>query len=179
MHVHGWIDTPEGGHIVCPGDYIITGVQGEYYPCKPDIFAQTYEKLENSEEACPKKGCFAVQVIARGSFTDSATGSDKMYIIETIVLRLNYLALIGYNESLCHECRECYADGEEGEQEWQEYKARQTEKRKAWEDSIKDSLGIRNSAGSFHITQSELEVFTVVHVREAGKGKGNASGEGN
>ena len=100
-------------------------------------------------------------------------------IIETIVLRLNYLALIGYNESLCHECRECYADGEEGEQEWQEYKARQTEKRKAWEDSIKDSLGIRNSAGSFHITQSELEVFTVVHVREAGKGKGNASGEGN
>lgn len=43
MHVHGWIDTLEGGHIVCPGDYIITGVQGERYPCKPDIFAATYE----------------------------------------------------------------------------------------------------------------------------------------
>src|SRR5689334_10745466 len=39
MHVHGWIDTKEGGHIVCPGDWIITGVQGEMYPCKPDIFA--------------------------------------------------------------------------------------------------------------------------------------------
>lgn len=43
MHVHGWIDTAEGGHIVCPGDWIITGVKGEKYPCKPDIFAATYE----------------------------------------------------------------------------------------------------------------------------------------
>jgi hypothetical protein len=45
MHVHGWIDTKEGGHIVCPGDWIITGVQGELYPCKPDIFAATYEAV--------------------------------------------------------------------------------------------------------------------------------------
>ncbi len=44
MHIHGWIDTLEGGHVVCPGDVIITGVQGEHYPCKPDIFEQTYEK---------------------------------------------------------------------------------------------------------------------------------------
>jgi len=45
MHVHGWIDTLEGGHIVCPGDWIITGVRGENYPCKPDIFAATYEAV--------------------------------------------------------------------------------------------------------------------------------------
>lgn len=45
MHVHGWIDTLEGGHIVCPGDWIITGVKGEHYPCKPDIFAATYEPV--------------------------------------------------------------------------------------------------------------------------------------
>jgi len=43
MHIHGWIDTLEGGHIVCPGDFIITGVQGEHYPCKPDIFEQSYD----------------------------------------------------------------------------------------------------------------------------------------
>lgn len=43
MHEHGWIDTPEGGHIVCPNDWIITGVKGERYPCKPDIFEATYE----------------------------------------------------------------------------------------------------------------------------------------
>lgn len=42
---HGWIDTLEGGHIVCKGDWIITGVKGELYPCKPDIFEMTYEPL--------------------------------------------------------------------------------------------------------------------------------------
>ena len=45
MHVHGWIDTLEGGHTVCPGDWIITGVKGEHYPCKPDIFEATYEAV--------------------------------------------------------------------------------------------------------------------------------------
>lgn len=43
MHWHGWIYTLEGGHIVCPNDFIITGVAGERYPCKPDIFELTYE----------------------------------------------------------------------------------------------------------------------------------------
>lgn len=46
LHVHGWIDTLEGGHTVCPGDWIITGVQGERYPCKPDIFEATYEAVD-------------------------------------------------------------------------------------------------------------------------------------
>jgi hypothetical protein len=45
LNEHGWIDTLEGGHKVCPGDFVITGVQGERYPCKPDIFEQTYDAL--------------------------------------------------------------------------------------------------------------------------------------
>ena len=45
MHDHGWIDTLEDGHNVCPGDWIIEGVAGEFYPCKPNIFEQTYEKV--------------------------------------------------------------------------------------------------------------------------------------
>ena len=45
MNHHGWIDTLEGGHIVCPGDWIITGIKNEKYPCKPDIFEATYEKV--------------------------------------------------------------------------------------------------------------------------------------
>ena len=45
MHDHGWIDTLEGGHNVCPGDFIITGIEGEFYPCKPDIFAAIYEEV--------------------------------------------------------------------------------------------------------------------------------------
>ncbi len=42
---HGWIDTLEGGHRVCPHDWIITGVEGGHYPCKPRIFAATYEAV--------------------------------------------------------------------------------------------------------------------------------------
>lgn len=40
-----FIDTLEGGHQVAEGDYIITGVEGERYPCKPDIFELTYEEV--------------------------------------------------------------------------------------------------------------------------------------
>lgn len=50
MHDHGWIDTAEGGHSVCPGDWIITGVKGERYPCKPDIFDATYDLLPVGQE---------------------------------------------------------------------------------------------------------------------------------
>ena len=46
---HGIVSTLEdgtkAGHVVCPGDWIITGVKGEQYACKPDIFALTYEAV--------------------------------------------------------------------------------------------------------------------------------------
>jgi hypothetical protein len=38
-----FITTLEGEHECRPGDWIIRGVKGEFYPCKPDIFALTYE----------------------------------------------------------------------------------------------------------------------------------------
>ena len=40
------IDTVEGPLKVSDGDWIITGVKGERYPCKPDIFEMTYEKVD-------------------------------------------------------------------------------------------------------------------------------------
>lgn len=40
------IFTLEGVHEITEGDWIITGVKGERYPCKPDIFEMTYEKVE-------------------------------------------------------------------------------------------------------------------------------------
>ena len=40
------IETLEGNHKAMPNDWIIKGVQCEFYPCKPDIFEQTYEKVE-------------------------------------------------------------------------------------------------------------------------------------
>ena len=42
MMIHTW----EGWMEASPGDWIIKGVQGEFYPCKPDIFAATYEAVE-------------------------------------------------------------------------------------------------------------------------------------
>jgi hypothetical protein len=39
------IQTLEGSMIASVGDYIIKGVKGEFYPCKPDIFELTYEKI--------------------------------------------------------------------------------------------------------------------------------------
>ena len=39
-----YIETLEGAHDVRAGDWIITGVKGEHYPCKPDIFELTYER---------------------------------------------------------------------------------------------------------------------------------------
>jgi hypothetical protein len=40
------IRTLEGEMCAQPGDWIIRGVKGELYPCKPDIFAATYEAVE-------------------------------------------------------------------------------------------------------------------------------------
>ena len=42
------IKTLEGDHICTKGDYIIKGIHGEFYPCKPDIFDKTYEIFEDN-----------------------------------------------------------------------------------------------------------------------------------
>ena len=39
------IETLEGTHQASPGDWIIKGIKGELYPCKPDIFEETYEEV--------------------------------------------------------------------------------------------------------------------------------------
>ena len=43
------IDTLEGVHKANVGDYIIKGIKGEYYPCKPDIFKETYYEVKHKE----------------------------------------------------------------------------------------------------------------------------------
>ena len=41
-----WVSTLEGWMRATEGDWIIKGIKGEFYPCKPDIFEQTYEPVE-------------------------------------------------------------------------------------------------------------------------------------
>jgi hypothetical protein len=43
--INGYINTLEGRMTVSIGDFVIKGVNGEFYPCKPDIFEKTYEKV--------------------------------------------------------------------------------------------------------------------------------------
>lgn len=55
-----YIKTLEGNHHASVGDYIIQGVQGEIYPCKPDIFEKTYVKVnENDNMLVSKEDCLA------------------------------------------------------------------------------------------------------------------------
>ena len=49
------IDTLEGTMRANLGDYIIKGIQGEFYPCKPDIFEQTYEEVRKLKNDLQKK----------------------------------------------------------------------------------------------------------------------------
>ena len=44
------IETLEGNHAARIGDWIIKGVAGEFYPCKPNIFAKTYEIIEEKSD---------------------------------------------------------------------------------------------------------------------------------
>lgn len=41
------IPTLEGEHVATENDWIIKGVKGEFYPCKPEIFEMTYDKINN------------------------------------------------------------------------------------------------------------------------------------
>jgi hypothetical protein len=47
---HGYIETLEGEYTVDPGDWVITGVAGEKYPCKPEIFAATYDPVNDDTQ---------------------------------------------------------------------------------------------------------------------------------
>lgn len=46
LHDLVYIKTREGSHRVSLNDYIIKGIKGEFYPCKPDIFEATYERID-------------------------------------------------------------------------------------------------------------------------------------
>jgi len=46
QEIYGVVSTLEGFMKASPGDWIITGVKGEKYPCKPEIFEATYEPVE-------------------------------------------------------------------------------------------------------------------------------------
>jgi len=58
-----YIATLEGKMKISPGDYIITGIKGERYPCKPDIFEATYEAVDGEPQCTQKTGLTFGQAI--------------------------------------------------------------------------------------------------------------------
>jgi hypothetical protein len=54
MEARPHIHTLEGTMLVSEGDWVITGVQGEQYPCKPDIFEKTYEPVIEADQTALK-----------------------------------------------------------------------------------------------------------------------------
>lgn len=50
------VSTLEGVHVVTPGDWIITGIEGERYACKPDIFERTYEPIADTMSKSTEEG---------------------------------------------------------------------------------------------------------------------------
>jgi len=53
-HDHIEIHTLEGAMLAVAGDWIIRGVKGEFYPCKPDIFEATYEPVADEGRGGPR-----------------------------------------------------------------------------------------------------------------------------
>ena len=66
------IKTLEGPLHVSEGDFIIKGVKGEFYPCKPDIFEKTYDVVENAE----RPQTFGEKAVG---ITFNPSGSDEVY----------------------------------------------------------------------------------------------------
>ena len=56
-----WVQTSHGPAIVSDGDWVITGVNGEHYPCADDFFRATYEPAEGHQE---------IEAWARGKFNE-------------------------------------------------------------------------------------------------------------
>jgi len=70
------ISTLEGEMTASKGDYIIRGVKGEFYPCKPDIFEMTYELASTSSQTERMYSEEEVRLMLSESFKASQEGYD-------------------------------------------------------------------------------------------------------
>jgi hypothetical protein len=112
---------------------------------------------------------FDFEVIARGAFIDDLRSGgaypESLYKVKAITLRLNHVALGDYISSILDNVRECYPDGAEGDEEFELHKEECHRRRKVWEKTIIDRLGLETGEGiGVYIEQAESEIFTVVYI---------------
>ena len=60
------INTLEGTMTACPEDYILCGVKGEIYPCKPEIFLATYDRVDVDPVSCEVRVCLPKSEESKG-----------------------------------------------------------------------------------------------------------------
>ena len=77
-----FIKTLEGDHHASAGDYIIRGVNGEFYPCKPDIFEKTYDIEEKCESVEMFSFSVAISLLKKGKKVCRAGWNGKGQYIE-------------------------------------------------------------------------------------------------
>lgn len=102
------IDTLEGTMRVDYGDYIIKGVQGELYPCKPDIFLKTYEEVDNAETQEERKTYLSEYLKEHNCSYKEFMEHQEMY---------NGFCPVGLEENPCPamDCIECWNQEVKGE----------------------------------------------------------------
>lgn len=92
------IHTLEGDMKASVGDYIITGVTGERYPCKPDIFEKTYEKVKNDGMTIGQ----AIEAMKQGKRCARKTWNGKGQYIE-LAKNVSYINPSGEAVNVNHE----------------------------------------------------------------------------
>lgn len=118
---------------------------------------------DNSSNVNFEGNDFALQIIAKGAFVDNGSGGGKSFLIETTVIRLNWVALNEWLLSTTFNSRSCYETAEE----WEAHKMQYEEKHAAVKKKIVDAVEgiIDENKESVNVSQSQSEVFTLVHIK--------------
>lgn len=94
------IETLEGTMKASVGDYIIKGVKGEFYPCKPDIFKQTYDCVDTPLDRMYRE---IDELVDRFAKLDAFMKTDEFLSLSADVVGLfeiQYGAMMAYNHAL-------------------------------------------------------------------------------
>lgn len=94
------IETLEGTMKASAGDYIIKGVKGEFYPCKPDIFEQTYDCVGTPLDRMYRE---IDELVDRFAKLDAFMKTDKFLALSPDIvglLDIQYGAMMAYNHAL-------------------------------------------------------------------------------
>lgn len=86
------IHTLEGPHLVRDGDWIIKGVKGEFYACKPDIFEATYERVNDEETNEMNIGTIELSLHKTGTLTttyESEAGGWRLQAYTAAIRQAN------------------------------------------------------------------------------------------